>query len=68
MKFKTKISYLGDKNYILLKQMAEQLPVEVDVKHVTQKTHLWNMDKLFYYVWMAVQIKHYPGMLSGGVI
>ena len=56
MIFKTKISYLGDKNYILLKQMAEQLPVEVDVKHVTQKTHIWNMDKLFYLVWMAVQI------------
>ena len=60
MKFKTKISYLGDKNYIL--------PVEVDVKNVTQKTHIWNMDKLFYLVWMDLQIKHYPGMLSGGVI
>ena len=56
MKFKIRISYLGEKIYILLKQMAEYLPVEVDVKNVSQKTHIWNMDKLFYLVWMAVQI------------
>ena len=36
MKFKSKISYLGEKNSILPWQMAEQLAVEVDVKNVTQ--------------------------------
>ena len=32
----SKISYLGQKNSTLPKQMAEQLAVEVDVKNVTQ--------------------------------
>ena len=43
MKFKSKISYLGEKISILPWQMAEQLAVEVDVKNVTeklQKVHL----------------------------
>ena len=35
MKFKSKISYLGEKISILPWQMAEQLAVEVDVKNVT---------------------------------
>ena len=35
MKFKSKISYLGEKINILPWQMAEQLAVEVDVKNVT---------------------------------
>ena len=38
MKFKSKISYLGEKNSILPWQMAEQLAVEVDVKNVTEYT------------------------------
>ena len=33
MKFKSKISYLDEKNCILPKQMTEQLAVEVDVKN-----------------------------------
>ena len=36
MKFKSKISYLGEKISILPWQMAEQLAVEVDVKNVTE--------------------------------
>ena len=32
MKFKSKISYLGEKISILPRQMAEKLAVEVDVK------------------------------------
>ena len=39
MKFKSKISYLGEKISILPWQMAEQLSVEVNVKNVTQYTH-----------------------------
>ena len=35
LKFKSKISYLGEKISILPWQMAEQLAVEVDVKNVT---------------------------------
>ena len=38
MKFKSKISYLGEKISILPWQMAEQLAVEVDVKNVTDVT------------------------------
>ena len=34
MKFKSKISYLGEKISILPWQMAEQLAVEVNVKNV----------------------------------
>ncbi len=37
MKFKSKISYLGERNSILPGQMAEQLAVEVDVKNVTEE-------------------------------
>ena len=37
VKFKSKISYLGEKISILPWQMAEQLAVEVDVKNVTQQ-------------------------------
>ena len=37
VKFKSKISYLGQKNSILPWQMAEQLAVEVDVKNVTEQ-------------------------------
>ena len=37
MKFKSKISYLGEKISILPWQMAEQLAVEVDVKNVTEQ-------------------------------
>ena len=36
VKFKSKISYLGEKISILPWQMAEQLAVEVDVKNVTE--------------------------------
>ena len=36
MKFKSKISYLGEKISILPWQMAEQLAVAVDVKNITQ--------------------------------
>ena len=36
MKFKGKISYLGEKINTLPWQMAEQLAVEVDVKNVTE--------------------------------
>ena len=39
MKFKSQISYLGEKINILPWQMAEQLAVEVDVKNVTD---VWN--------------------------
>ena len=52
MKFKGKISYLGEKINILPWQMAEQLAVEVDVKNMTDRT--WtedgrrNTDKLLY--------------------
>merc|ERR1712112_681809 len=35
MKIKSKISYIGERNGILSRQMAEQLAVEVDVKNVT---------------------------------
>ena len=38
MKFKSKISYLGEKISILPWQMTEQLAVEVDVKNVTYGT------------------------------
>ena len=38
IKFKSKISYLGEKISILPWQMAEQLAVEVDVKNVTEHT------------------------------
>ena len=38
IKFKSKISYLGEKISILPWQMAEQLAVEVDVKNVTHGT------------------------------
>ena len=37
VKFKSKISYLGEKISILPWQMAEQLTVEVDVKNVTEQ-------------------------------
>ena len=37
VKFKSKISYLGEKISILPWQMAEQLAVEVDVKNVTEQ-------------------------------
>ena len=37
VKFKNKISYLGEKISILPWQMAEQLAVEVDVKNVTEQ-------------------------------
>ena len=55
LKFKSKISYLGEKISILPWQMAEQLAVEVDVKNVTQQqqytaaagqAHLFCLDKL----------------------
>ena len=39
MKFKSKISYLGEKNSILFWQMSEQLAVEVNVKNVTEQQH-----------------------------
>ena len=38
MKFKSKISYLGEKITILPWQMAEQLAVEVNVKNVMEHT------------------------------
>ena len=49
VKFKSKISYLGEKISILPWQMAEQLAVEVDVKNVTQQytagqAHLFCLD------------------------
>ena len=42
IKYKNKISYLGEKNSILPWQMAEQLAVEVDVKNVTERGKNWN--------------------------
>ena len=50
MKFKSKISYLGEKICILPWQMAEQLAVEVDVKNVTHtvlSTHTAGQAHLF---------------------
>ena len=49
MKFKSKISYLGEKISILPWQMAEQLAVEVDVKNVTEDGTV-HTDKLLYLV------------------
>ena len=53
LKFKSKISYLGEKISILPWQMAEQLAVEVDVKNVTHtaaaaagQAHLFCLDVL----------------------
>ena len=50
MKFKSKISYLGEKNCILAWQMTEQLAVEFDVKNVMDgRTYIRNtQDKLIY--------------------
>ena len=44
MKFKRKISYLGEKIIILPWQMAEQLAVEVDVKNVMDDKMDWKID------------------------
>ena len=40
VKFKSKISYLGEKISILPRQMAEQLAVEVDVKNMTEQQYI----------------------------
>ena len=47
MKFKRKISYLGEKISILPWQMAEQLAVEVDVKNMTQQQYTAGQAHLF---------------------
>ena len=52
IKFKSKLSYLGEKISILPWQMAEQLAVEVDEKNVTEQqqqqyrgqAHLFGLD------------------------
>ena len=49
VKFKSKISYLGEKISILPWQMAEQLAVEVDVKNVMEQ-----QDKPIYFVWIYI--------------
>ena len=54
VKFKSKISYLGEKISILPWQMAEQLAVEVDVKNVTDTVHSsTEEDKPIYFVWIT---------------
>ena len=64
VKFKSKISYLGEKISILPWQMAEQLAVEVDVKNVTHiaaavhsssSSSSTQQDKLIYFVWIRIQ-------------
>ena len=54
VKFKSKISYLGEKISILPWQMAEQLAVEVDVKNVTEyrAAAAVQTDKPIYFVWI----------------
>ena len=55
IKYKNKISYLGEKISILPWQMAEQLAVEVDVKNVTEhgtRNMYRHTDKLLYLVRM----------------
>ena len=58
MKFKSKISYLGERNSILPGQMAEQLAVEFDVKNVTYAcTHTWTSSII--YLRMERQVLYY---------
>ena len=60
MKFKSNISFLGEKISILPWQMAEQLTVEVDVKNVTdgrktlRQAHLFGKDINYILMWMLV--------------
>ena len=58
IKFKNKISNLGEKISILPWQMAEQSAVEVDVKNVTHRTAAAAVhsteDKLIYLVWIRL--------------
>ena len=58
IKYKNKISDLGEKISILPWQMAEQLAVEVDVKNVTEHTAAVHssstQDKPIYFVWIAL--------------
>ena len=51
IKFKSKISYLGEKISILPWQMAEQLAVEVDVKNVTYRVKSAFTKKHFLTTW-----------------
>ena len=52
VKFKSKISYLGEKISILPWQMAEQLAVEVDVKNVTHGTRTDTRTSSF--IWLGL--------------
>ena len=55
MKFKSKISYLGEKISILPSQMAEQLAVELDVKKRYGRRKMdRHTDKLLYLVRMLI--------------
>ena len=55
VKFKSKISYLGEKISILPWQMAEQLTVEVDVKNVTD---VWMEDgtRTSSFIWLGLNM------------
>ena len=66
VKFKSKISYLGEKISILPWQMAEQLAVEVDVKNVTEHTHSSSTeeDKPIYFVWILSKWRHYMAYIK----
>ena len=65
VKFKSKISYLGEKISILPWQMAEQLAVEVNVKNVTYgwKTDR-HTDKLLYLVRIRSSGPYGPFLLA----
>ena len=54
MKFKGKISYLGEKISILPWQMAEQLVVEVNVKNVTEQQQQQQQVKPYYLIWILL--------------
>ena len=53
MKFKSKISDLGEKISILPWQMAEQLAVEVDVKNVTEQYRALQSSRTSSFIWFG---------------
>ena len=57
MKFKSKISQLGEKNSILPWQMSEQLTVQVDVKDMMEQQYGTGQAPLFDLE--LTQIRHY---------
>ena len=62
MKFKSKVSYLGEKNSILPWQMSEQLAVEVDVKDMIKQQYGTGQAPLFDIE--LTQIRHYRHLLK----